>query len=76
MKQIDSTELKVWGTVIGQSLDRVTVVHDFYCGICSRPLQTVDSPLVFINLHNLISEVLWHLKTEHPEAVPARPEAR
>ena len=75
-KQINSADLKGWGTAVGKSLDRVTVIHDYFCGICSRPLQTLESPLVFINLHTLITEVLWHLKTEHPDAIPVRPEAK
>ena len=76
MKLIDSTELRIWGATVGRSFDRVTVVHDYFCGLCNSSLQTVESPLVFINLHNLVSEVMLHLKTEHPEALPPRPEAK
>ena len=66
-------DLRSWGEAVGESLDKVTVVHDYYCELCDRSLMSLDKPLEFTNLHVLVREVLWHLKTEHPEAVPARP---
>ena len=74
-KLINSADLKGWGLHVGESLDRIIVIDDYYCGLCSSSRKGEHDPLTFTDLHTLVNLVLWHLKTEHPGAVPERPEA-
>ena len=71
--EVNLADLKGWGTAVGNSLDKVCVVHDYFCELCDRHLQPLDGPLHFTNLHALVSEVLAHMRAEHPGAIPARP---
>ena len=75
-KVINSADLKGWGMLVGESLDKVTVIHDFHCGICSSSLQGPSKEVSFTDLHSLITEVLWHMRTDHPGTIPNRPEPK
>ena len=66
-------DLRSWGETVGESLDQVTVVHDYYCELCDRPLMSLDKPLEFTNLHTLVREVLIHMRETHPGTIPVRP---
>ena len=71
--EVNLADLKGWGIAVGNSLDKVCVVHDYFCELCDRPLVSLDQAPGFTNLHVLVREVLIHMRETHPGAIPVRP---
>ena len=72
-KEPKLADLRSWGETVGESLDKVVVIHDYYCELCDRPLVPLDQVPGFTNLHVLVREVLIHMRETHPGTIPVRP---